>query len=79
MSNEKEKTEYEKSYDKALLIWDNLTNVKKKKDDLCETNECPMHPYLFFQLSSGSNFNYLNGNNYSDYIEKWKKKYIVNY
>lgn len=68
------KTDYEKSYDEALNIWDNLSNVHKDLENIGETDKCPMHPYLFFQLSTVSNFNQLNGKNYKEYVEKWKIK-----
>tara|TARA_B100000131_G_C17953673_1_gene547501 strand:+ start:424 stop:657 length:234 start_codon:yes stop_codon:yes gene_type:complete len=63
-------------YDKALLIWDNLTDIIKENPYL-ETNKSPMHPFQYFTLSRVHNFNVLNGKNYEEYIQIWKKRYNI--
>ena len=37
-----------------------------------QTDENPMCPNLFYQLSLVNGFNDLNGKDYKEYIEKWK-------
>ena len=66
------KSDYQKSYDNALQIWDNLNY--NKIEPYHETEECPMHPYHYFQLSQVHNFKVLNGNNYNEYINIWRIK-----
>ena len=36
-----------------------------------ETQNHPMHPNLFYQLSMVIGFNKLNGANYTEYIDNW--------
>ena len=67
-----EKSDYQKSYDEALSIWDNLDY--KKADPYFETDECPMHPYHYFELSNVHHFKLMNGNTYKEYIDIWKRK-----
>lgn len=43
------------------------------KNNLYQTENNPMHPSLFYQLSMVVGFNKLNGRNYTQYIEIWLK------
>ena len=36
-----------------------------------------MHPFNIFTLSRVHNFNVLNGKNYEEYIQIWKKRYNI--
>ena len=67
-----EKSDYEKSYDVALNIWDNLTDVQKDPKFLFQTKLCPMHPFNFFTLSKIKGFNNLNGATYEEYVQIWR-------
>lgn len=40
-----------------------------------ETDEHPMHPRMFYNLSHVTGFNSLNGNTYCDYIKKYKLRH----
>ena len=62
-------------YDKALNIWDNLNDVTKDDDNIFERADCPMHPFMFFQLSRVNNFNHTNGKTYQEYVTIWKDRY----
>ena len=67
-----EKSEYEKSYDKALGIWDNLENVNKI-EPYYQTTECPMHPHHYFHLCQVRGFKEKNGDCYEDYVTIWSE------
>ncbi len=43
-----------------------------------ETQNYPMHPNLFYQLSMVIGFNKLNGANYTEYINNWLIRYNKN-
>ena len=55
---------------KALQVWESL-EYPRKEDHYHESLECPMHPNLFFQLSSISGFNKRNGQTYEECVVKW--------
>ena len=55
---------------------DSLKNVIKNVGIKTESRFCPMHPDLFFGLSSVSGFNKTNGYTYIEYIVKWRIRYI---
>ena len=57
------------------LSIDPSINYSLKDKDGWESNQCPMAPYRFFQLSSVSGFNNLNGYTYEEYILGWKKRH----
>ena len=61
---------------KALNLWDNLKDIKKNPNNHCENYYCPMHPNMFFHLSSVSGFNKINGYTYSEYVSNWRKRII---
>ena len=66
--------EWKKIVEKAIEVWDNLDDVEKNSESFYETDNCPMHPSLFFQLSNVRGFNKLNGYTYSKYVENWKDR-----
>ena len=66
-------SDYQKSYEKALELWDGLEGVIKE-EPFGETSKCPMHPYHYFQLSQVYNFKVINGNTYTEYLEKWRSR-----
>ena len=69
-------TDYKKSYDDAVVIYDTYTkNLEHfEKNQLTESALQPMHPNLYYQLIRVNGFCNLNGNNYSEYLNKWKKR-----
>ncbi len=69
--------QWEQMYADALECWDGLKNVIKNVAIKTESKYCPMHPDLFFQLSSSvRGFNRTNGYTYIEYIVKWRIRYI---
>lgn len=67
---------WEQMYTDACECWDGLNNVIKNVGIKTESRFCPMHPDLFFGLSSVSGFNKTNGYTYIEYIVKWRIRYI---
>ena len=65
--------EWKSIIEKAMSVWDTLEMVKDP-DFTLETETCPMHPSQFFQLSSVSGFNEMNGYTYEEYVENWRKR-----
>jgi len=63
-------------YSTAVDIWNSLENIQKdeKNSNQGESQLCPMHPYMFFQLSSVRGFNNLNGYTYTEYVSKWNER-----
>ena len=62
-------------YDKALNLWAHLNDVIKDDDNILERANCPMHPFMFFQLSRVHNFNNANGKTYQEYVTIWRDRY----
>lgn len=52
--------------------WNLFLKNTSDPNNLYETDENPMSPLLFYQLSMVNGFNNLNGKDYKEYIEKWK-------
>ena len=73
-------TEYNNSYDQAIVIYNEYTQHLDnfEKSQLTESNIQPMHPNLYYQLIRVQGFCDLNGTNYSDYLNKWKKRNNIN-
>ena len=57
--------------EKDLALFQKYSN---NKDDFFETEEHPMCPNLFYQLSNVIGFNKLNGRTYPEYIDRWLEK-----
>ena len=70
ISNENWKKLFEESVD----YWDKLDDVIKDDEKHFETDTCPMHPSLFFELISVVGFNKVNGYTYKDYVSKWRNR-----
>lgn len=62
-------------YEQSLELYKAI--VKRIKDydpeQFGQTDKQPMHPNLYYQLSSVQGFNKLNGNTYSEYLSIWKE------
>ena len=56
---------------RAAKLWELLP---KNDNDNFETVDHPMHPNLFFQLSSVQGFNKMNGYSYDEYVQLWHKR-----
>lgn len=52
--------------------WDLFLKNTNDPSNIYQTDENPMCPHLFYQLSMVNGFNNLNGHTYSEYIEKYK-------
>jgi len=65
--------EWNKIYEDAIDIWNKL-DVPKNSNIEFETNNRPMHPNMFFHLSSVSGFNNMNGHTYEEYVVSWKTR-----
>ena len=74
-----DENEYNKTYDEAVIIYNNFVKDLKnfEKNDIVETTNHPMHPYMYYQLIQVNGFAELNGNDYQEYFDKWKER--VNY
>ena len=70
--------EWDKITKDAIKIWENLENVEKETADGLETDECPMSPAMFFQLSGVRGFNKANGYTYDEYVSFWRKRRCKN-
>ena len=56
-------------------IFMNFFDVIKDDDNILERANCPMHPFMFFQLSRVHNFNNANGKTYQEYVTIWRDRY----
>ena len=54
--------------------WNLFLKNTSDPNNIHETDENPMSPLLFYQLSMVSGFNNLNGHTYEEYLEKYKKR-----
>ena len=61
--------DYEKSYSEAVILYQ---KENFNTENIYESDTHPMHPNLFYQLSSVSGFNNLNGKTYQIYLNNWK-------
>ena len=68
----------EEQYAKDMELYKQVLKAFNIDEDKCETTESekhPIHPHLFWTLSSVSGFASLNGRTYHDYLEKYKTRY----
>ena len=68
----------EDKYAKDMELYKQMLEASNIDEDKCETTESekhPMHPHLFWTLSSVSGFASSNGRTYHDYLEKYKVRY----
>ena len=61
-------------YKQSLELYNNSVKGIKDYDpnQFGQTETQPMHPNLYYQLSSVRGFNKLNGSTYSEYLIIWK-------
>ena len=75
--------DYRASYDNAVKLYN--THPYAIKDDkfsndaniIGQTNQRPMHPYLFYELSQVRGFNNLNGYRYDEYFKNFVNSKIA--
>ena len=66
--------EWNKESNDSLKIWNSLENLRKKDDYHLESINCPMHPSVFYELSSVDGFNKKNGFTYREYTNLWRER-----
>lgn len=54
--------------------WNLFLKNTTDPNNIYESQENPMYPYLFYQLSLVNGFNEVNGNTYEEYIKKYIKR-----
>ena len=61
-------------YKQSLELYNNIVKEIKtyEPEQFTQSNTQPMHPNLYYQLSSVRGFNNLNGSTYSEYLNIWK-------
>jgi hypothetical protein len=66
--------EWIQSIDNAVLLYKEfITHLDPfEENDVVETENNPMHPHLYYQLIQVNGFVELNGNDYQEYLNKWK-------
>lgn len=66
--------EWIQSIDNAVLLYKEFIKNLDPFDpnDVVETEHHPMHPHLYYQLIQVNGFSELNGNDYQEYLNKWK-------
>jgi hypothetical protein len=77
-SHESEESTYEKQYQEDIKLYrESLPNfnIKLEECTFYETGKHPMHPQMFYQLSSVRGFNDLNGHTYSKYLQDWMARW----
>ena len=77
-SDESEEFDYEKQYQEDIKLYrESLPsfNIKLEECTFYETANHPMHPQMFYQLSSVRGFNDLNGHTYGKYLQDWTTRW----
>jgi len=61
-------------YEQSLELYKDIVKGIKDYDpnQYSQSDKQPMHPNIYYQLSSVRGFNKLNGKTYSDYLNIWK-------
>ena len=69
---------YQESYKAAVKCYNEQTKdiINFDKNQLIESEMQPMHPNMYYQLITICGFCDLNGNNYDEYLDKWKTRKI---
>lgn len=67
--------EFNKEVEDAKKIWDTeIEDCRKDPNFELESINCPMHPSVFYELSSVDGFNKKNGFTYREYTNLWRER-----